>query len=150
MSNGDQNENTDIKPQRSKRKFKTRLRCVDFNKVEDAWGLEDLSTFELEVKEKMAAVPSPLEQLMEKEDREELRRALGKLAKGAGLSPREKVCFRLLYVEGMSVPDAAEKLGLSPITVRRMRQLVITRLRAVVKRKRILPEVLQGKLQKDA
>lgn len=50
----------------------------------------------------------------------EVREDFTRLAQKAGLSPRERSCCQMIYVEGISEPEAAKRLGVS---VRRIRQL---------------------------
>jgi hypothetical protein len=97
-----------------------RLRFVDFRRIEENRNEEGLSAYELEVKEKLASVPSPYDELVRVEEEEELAQKersdqikLGLLARKAKMSPQERACYRLLYVEKHPEPKVKKMLGIS-------------------------------------
>lgn len=97
-----------------------RLRFVDFARIEGNRNEADLSSFELEVKKKLACVPSPYDELVRQEEEAEQERKerglqikLGLLARKAKLSPQERNCYELLYVEKLAEKEVRKRLGVS-------------------------------------
>ena len=97
-----------------------RLRFVDFRRIEENRNQEELSSYELEVKEKLACVPSPYDELVREDEEEALalkerseQIKLGLLARKAKMSPQERACYRLLYVEKLAEPKIRKLLDIS-------------------------------------
>ena len=128
MSNDETNKNTpDLSG--AKKKRRSRVREIDFMRVEGSLHDDPLHPFELEVKQKLADSSSPLDELLEKEkhaeERKILRKARSKLTwllKSNVLTSKQKEYFRLLYVQKRADKDLATRLGVSRSTIRRMRQ----------------------------
>lgn len=116
-----------------------RIYPVDFMRAEDAYDIGALSKLELEVKEKLASSPSPYDELVAKEEEPEkereaqrievLRTKLHELARKAGLSQGQKECFRLLFVERLSIADSAEQMGVSLRRIRLFQQQIESKIK---------------------
>lgn len=97
------------------------VQSVDFQRIENnPNGTSPLSPFELEVKEKLASAPSPFDELARQEDEvalehEEisLRAKMAHLIRGTKLSPRQKRCYELLYLDRLADKEVQKKLGIS-------------------------------------
>ncbi len=111
---------------------RTRIREVNFMRVEDTQG-QVLSAFELEVKEKIACVSSPYEELAQKEEkkekREKAKRTLAKLLKSTKLTPNQKTCYELSFIEELPDSEVAARLSVSASRVRSLKSSVISTFR---------------------
>lgn len=134
-------KNESGKPE-EKRKERTRVRETDFLRVEATLHDHPLGPFELEVKEKIAAASSPLEELFKKEE-ELIRQKARKIAKytlsrhllkKARLTPKQMACYRLLYIEGVSNQEAARVLSVSKVRVCGLRRAITKALERVHRR----------------
>jgi len=114
----DSNEVNESKP-------RTRIREIDFMRVEDTLHGCALSPFELEVKDKIASAPSPIDILTQGEDREEKKShahyTLSRLLAYAHLSQVQKACYELLYHECLTDKEAASRMSLSRVRIRTLR-----------------------------
>jgi DNA-directed RNA polymerase specialized sigma24 family protein len=135
-------ENCISRQQRQRKK--TRVRGVDFMRVEKPLSGQGLSPFELEVQRKIASVPSPIEELIAREEQRIksssevwARRKLSILAHWARLSPLQKKCLFLTCVEGLSASEAAKNLNLARGTVLYMLHAVRRKMAAVVERRKL-------------
>jgi len=112
------------------KRIKSRTREIDFMRVEDTMHGQPLTHFELKVKEKIACVPSPYEEIARREDEEsrseQVQNTLNDLVEKA-LTPKQKAWFHLTYVEELPWQEIAKRLG---ITERRVRQLKAATLKA--------------------
>jgi len=110
---------------------RSRVREVDFMRVEDTAHGQALHPFELEVKEKIASQSSPFDELMRREMDRENRRVekiargkLRKLLKAGVLTPKQKICYELLYEKSLSTGDVARKMDISKSRVRDLRRAI--------------------------
>lgn len=95
-----------------------RLRFVDFERIEDNRNEEELSSYELEVKEKLACVPSARDLMIQREEekrkerrnRDQMNR-LKRLVETAPLTPQQRSCYELHYLEKLSDLEASKRLG---------------------------------------
>jgi hypothetical protein len=97
-----------------------RLRFVDFRRIDDNRNEQGLTPYEQEVKEKLASVPSPYDELVRIEDEEELelkeqalKEKMAALVSNARFTPRQRECYELLYVEKISEEKVEEQLGIT-------------------------------------
>lgn len=97
-----------------------RTKHADYHRIENNPEQEVLTPFELEVKEELASVPSPYDELARIESEDELamneykRNAkLGHLAHKAKLSPLQRACYQLVYMDRISEEKVLERLGVS-------------------------------------
>jgi len=101
-------------------------------RIEDTMPRQALSHFELEVKAKLACVPSAAEECVTREDAEEknekVRSVLTNLIEKAKLTSRQKACYELIFVEELSDRGAAQRLS---ITEGRLRWLKIQIVKAL-------------------
>ena len=115
------------------RKARSRIRPVDFMSVEDTMHGHALSPFELKVKEKIAAAPSPVQEWIKREEAQErnqtVKNALSNLIQKAKLTPRQKACYELVYLEELSDGEIAEKLCIAERNVRRLKRSVFKALK---------------------
>jgi DNA-directed RNA polymerase specialized sigma24 family protein len=120
---------------------RTRTRSVDFMSIEDTMGDHPLTAFELKVKEKIASVPSPFDELTRKEDEEEktgeVQARLAGLIEKARFTPAQKTCFELAYREGFSNQMIADRLGIAIRNVRRLKRSIIRALKQVYECQRV-------------
>jgi len=114
-----------------RRKNRTRVRQVDFMRVEDTAHGQELAPFELEVKEEIARNRNPFEEIesQETQAREvQLKRVarykLSCLMRSAQLTQRQRECYQLIWVKGLSENEAARKLGLSRSRVRDIKKTI--------------------------
>ncbi len=84
---------------------------VDFQKIEN----DPKTDLHQEILKKVATQPSPVEVLIENEQKEMARRAISR----AGLSKRERECVRLT-LQGLSNLEIAEELNISDSAIVRM------------------------------
>jgi len=132
IPNENENENKNNVEETEEEKherIKSRTRAIDFMRVEDANG-EALTHFELKVREKIACVSSPFEELARKEEEEnrseEVRNTLRDLVEKA-LTEKQKAWFHLAYVEELPDIEIADRLG---VTLRRVSSLRTSALKA--------------------
>ncbi len=126
-------ENDEFDSKKSeKRKTRTRVREVDFMRVEDAASGQELAPFELEVKNELASAKSPFEELVsrEKGGREAHLKRIPKyklacLIRKAKLTPLQVECYRLIWVKGLSDNQTAKKLGFSRSRVRNIKRFIL-------------------------
>lgn len=101
-------------------------------RAEDTLHGQALSSFELEVKERLACVPSAAEEWTAREEEEEknerIKSVLSNLIKKAKLTSKQKTCYELIFVEGLSDKEAAKHLSISG---GRLRWLKIQVLKAI-------------------
>ncbi|MDP2646547.1 MAG: hypothetical protein Q8P24_16530 [Desulfobacterales bacterium] len=98
----------------SNNKPRTRVRTVDFMRIEGTVNNQPLSTFELDVREKLAVSASPLNFMIQQEDealrdeqRHEAKQTLKELLKAAHLTRKQLWCYRLVFREGRTIRDTA-------------------------------------------
>lgn len=110
---------------------RSRIREVDFMRVEDTLHGQSLHPFELEVKEKIASQTSPLDELLRQEvEREDWRVArvakwrLKKLLKENVLTLKQKVCYEFLYEKNLSTKEVAQRMNVSKSRVRDLRRSI--------------------------
>lgn len=116
--------------------LRTRVRAVDFMRIEDTLNRQELSRFELEVKEKITSQKTPPSEMIQREAdqaRREMINYIYALAAKAGMTPAEKQCFRLLYVKNMSIREAGRKMDLPKTTVGDLNKKMISKMRDAVK-----------------
>lgn len=148
--NEDQENQYEIKEDVSKPR--TRLRFVDLMRVEDTLSGQKLFPFELEVKQKIASVPSAYQALEEAEEKEEkregARRKLACLIDKAELTPNQLACYQFVYVEELTDKEIANRLSISERGVRRLKQSVIDSLKRSYEKERLLGLLQACKLTK--
>ncbi len=149
MSDEKTNEGEDFSE--TKKKRRSRVREIDFMRVEGSRQDDPLHPFELEVKKKIADASSPLDEIVERETREEqrmiLRASRNKLTwllKEGALTAKQREYFELLYVQKLSNEDVAERLSVTSSTVRRMRQDIPKALHKALSWKRECQRVLKA------
>lgn len=128
-----------------------RIYNVDFMKAEDSDGAQAMGKFGREIKEKLAAAPSPFDELVfreEEDDREReacridgLRSRLHELAAKADLTARQRECFRLLCVERSGINGAALEMGISPQRVRELFEIVGEKLKKLLEEEKIQEKI---------
>lgn len=126
-----------------------RLRYVDFMQIESEMRERPLSAFELHVREKLMASPSPFEVIMRREERRDqnllrsqARMKLRSLAKKAGLTKTQTAMFELAFMENLPDFEISVKLSVTANTVRWHKQKVLKllRLAAQIPEENILPD----------
>ena len=146
MSTNKQNEeeyknNAEEELEEHPKKERARTRSVDFMRVEDTMQQHPLSHFELKVKEKIACSPSPYEQIARKEDEEEKNeatlRTLAGLLEKARLTPKQKACYQLVFMEQLSDKEAAKRLDLAERNLRGLKQSILKALKLVLEKQHI-------------
>jgi DNA-directed RNA polymerase specialized sigma subunit len=92
---------------------------------------QPLSSFEREVRQKLASAPSPLEVLIQREEEsqreKEMRQSMKRLRaliKSAQFTPKQKLCYRLIFVEGRSVRECALFMNVSDARICRMIEMI--------------------------
>jgi len=130
----DENDEFDSKKSEKGRK-RTRIREVDFMRVEDTASGQELAPFELEIKDEIASAQSPFEELASQEKREgenQLKRIskykLSCLIRRTKLTPLQVECYRLIWLKGLTEREAAKKLGFSRSRVRNIKQTIMSSL----------------------
>jgi DNA-directed RNA polymerase specialized sigma subunit len=106
--------------------------AIDFMRVEDAGQMPGLDPFEREVKKEMASLSrSPADELGDHEvaasERISARnsfRNLRRFVRNAGLTKRQRLVYELCFVCGLPNREVADLLDISPMTVRRFRQIL--------------------------
>jgi len=118
---------------------RTRVREVDFMRVEDASIHDALSPFEMEVKNKIAAEMPLLKQALEDEElriKEQLARVfktkLNKLLLKGVLTKRQREFYELFYVKKHTGRETAQLMGVSLVRVRKLRWSLKNALRKTV------------------
>ena len=113
---------------KAKNSRRTRVREVDFMRVEDASTRDSLSPFEMEVKDKIAAEMPLLKKALEAEERrikEQLARVfkakLNKLLSRGILTERQREFYELFYVKKLTGREIAQIMGVSLSRVRTFR-----------------------------
>lgn len=114
------NQNDELdSPKSEKRRPRTRVREVDFMRVEDTLNNQPLALFELEVKKGIAIAKSPLEELewRERQSRDHQLRRISKyklscLVRKAKLTPRQQQVYQLIWIKGFPIKRTAEILGI--------------------------------------
>ncbi len=146
MSTNNQKEeehrnNTKEELEEHPKKIKTRTRSVDFMRVEDTMHGFPLTHFELKVKEKIACALSPYDQIARKEEEDEqnelVQRKLAGLLEKAMLTPSQKACYQLVFMEQVSDKEAANRLVLSERSVRRLKKSILEAFKQVLEKQRI-------------
>jgi len=136
---GESSKPDDKNPSQEARR-RTRVREVDFLRLEGTVSGEPLSLFELKVRELLAASPSPREELEAKEsqagEREARRRMRISLAclRRKALSERQARCYELLYLKEKPARKIAEILGVSESRVRHLRSSIRKALERALRR----------------
>ncbi len=138
--NEEQNQNlAEEAGEEREERTKSRTRAVDFMRVEDTQG-QTLTHFELKVKEKIACVPSPFEELARKEDEEnrseEVRNTLRDLVEKA-LTEKQKAWFHLAYVEELPDFEIAKRLGVTKRRVSSLRAEALNAFKRVYEKERL-------------
>ncbi len=131
---------------RSKSSKRSRVREVDFMRVEDASTRDSLSPFEMEVKNRIAG-ERPLEKWTEEVKERQAKSGLalafkGKLrkllSKEGVLTKRQRDIYELSYVQKLSDPEIAKRLGVARVTVRTLRCALKEALKRAVRKERDL------------
>jgi DNA-directed RNA polymerase specialized sigma24 family protein len=131
-------------------RYKTRVVPVDMMRIEDAYDIGPLTEFEREVKDKMAAAPSPYKLLTKSEEDRELANQkvqLRELAKEAALTSRQQECFQLLCEEECSVTEAARRMGLSKRRIKKIQDQLAVRIKKhlkFLKMKRVAEKIMKN------
>jgi predicted DNA-binding protein YlxM (UPF0122 family) len=119
---------------------RTRVREVDFMRVEDASTRDALSPFEMEVKNKIAE-EMPLKGALDAEElriKEQLARVfkakLKKLISKGVLTKRQREFYELFYVLKLTDPEIAERMGVSRVRIRKLRWSLKEALKRAVKK----------------
>jgi len=149
MSAGNK-ENWKSKEVNERKWFKrSRIREVDFMRVEDTQHGQTLHPFELEVKEKIASQASPLDEMQCKEEKNEksgnvrvMKWRISHLVKKASFTPGQEACYRLLYLEKLPAREAAERLSVSKARVCQLRKSILRKIsqayREQMKKRRLM------------
>lgn len=118
---------------------RTRVREVDFMRVEDASTHDSLSPFEMEVKDKIAGEAPGVEKALEAEElrvKEQLARVfktkLNKLLAKGILTKRQREFYELFYVKKLTGPETAKAMGVALVRVRKIRWAIKKALRKTV------------------
>ncbi|HOW59121.1 MAG TPA: sigma factor-like helix-turn-helix DNA-binding protein [Candidatus Omnitrophota bacterium] len=97
-----------------------RSRNADYHRIEHNPYQEELTPFELEVKENLASAPSPADELARIEAEDELAAEersrdsrLRHLAQKAKFTPMQRACYQLVYVDRISEEQVQQKLGIN-------------------------------------
>ena len=106
--------------------------AIDFMRVEDAGQMPGLDPFEREVKKEMASLSrSPADELGDHEvaasERASARnsfRNLRRFVRNANLTKRQRLVYELCFVCSLPNREVADLLDISPMTVRRFRQIL--------------------------
>lgn len=113
---------------KAKNSRRTRVREVDFMRVEDASTRDSLSPFEMEVKDKIAAEMPLLKKALDAEElriKEQLARVfkakLNKLLSKGILTERQREFYELFYVKKLTGREIAQIMGVSLSRVRTFR-----------------------------
>ncbi len=115
-------------------------------RVEDASTRDSLSPFEMEVKNRIAS-ERPLEKWTEEVKERQAKSGLalafkGKLqnllSKEGVLTKRQRDIYELSYVQKLSDPEIAKRLGLARVTVRTLRRALKEALKRAVRKERDL------------
>lgn len=124
-----------------KNRRRTRVREVDFMRVEDASIQDALSPFEMEVKNKIAGEMPLRREALDAEElriKERLARVfkgkLKKLISKGVLTNRQREFYELFYVEKLSDREIAKKMGVSRVRVRKLRWSLKEALKRAVKK----------------
>lgn len=103
-----------------KSRFQSRIRSVDFIRIEQAASTDKLSSFEVEVKGKLASDKTPRTDLLQKEEDENQEMLIEKVYEIAGrirLTRQQRRCFYLIYQKNYSLRRTARKMKITPGTV---------------------------------
>ncbi len=129
---------------------RTRVREVDFMRVEDASTHDALSPFEMEVKNKIAGAVSGLKGVLDDEEtriKRQLARIfkakLQKLLSRGVLTGRQREFYELFYVHKLTDPEIAKRMGVSRVRVRKLRWALKETLKRAVKKDREREAVAQ-------
>lgn len=124
---------------KAKNRRRTRVREVDFMRVEDASTRDSLSPFEMEVKNKIAGEMAGLEEALDAEDlraKEQLARVfkakLNKLVSKGNLTKRQREFYELFYVRRLMDREIAQRMQVSLSRVRLLRLFLKRALRKTV------------------
>ncbi|MFH0986046.1 MAG: sigma factor-like helix-turn-helix DNA-binding protein [Candidatus Omnitrophota bacterium] len=135
----------------SSHKRRTRVREIDFSRVEGTRPEDPLHPFELEVREKLAGPAGSSDDLAAKEHRVLGRRKitatharLVRLSREGMLTERQQTYFDLFYVDGRSDKEIASRLGVSRSTVRDFRQEIHRRMRHFILEKESVRRMLRS------
>jgi len=117
-------------PQAKRKKIRSKEISADFMRVEDIGTMPAMAPFELEARKKIAErSTTPLDGLIAAEEKKERaverkrgNRALNVLIKEGALTPRQALVYGLCYGKKLRESEVAGLLGISPETVRRLRQ----------------------------
>lgn len=131
-----ENENNAEEVQSEKReRIKSRTREINYMRVEDTMHGQPLTHFELKVKEKIACVPSPYDEIARKEEEEErseeVQRKIEDLIRKARLTAMQEACYRMVYVEMLPDKEIAKRLSLGVRNVAKLKQSVLKALKRV-------------------
>ncbi len=136
------NDGFDSKKSEKGRK-RTRVREIDFMRVEDTAQSQELAPFELEIKDEIASAESPYEKLASQEKRggdKELKRVskykLTCLMRKAKLTSRQAECYQLIWVKEFSENKTAKKLGISRSRVRDLKQVILSSLASALEKEK--------------
>lgn len=150
MFQDDFNEEKSEDPKDGRECKKVRIRSVDFAKVETKGQWLTHSPFEMEVREKLAGVPSASDLLVQEDDR--VRRLIGvrtkmsMLIRRSNLTDREREYYRLIYVDGLTVSEVAQAMRVRVGTVRWVKNMIAQKLGAALEKRNLARRL--GKLLK--
>ncbi len=113
-----------------KPRIRARQKPADFMRVEDIGTMPGLTPFELETKKEMAKLSqTPLDDLVSREDQDGKlkakkigKRRINTLIRRGALTRRQRLVYELCYVSKLPDTQVADLLGVSRVTVRRIRQ----------------------------
>ena len=115
---------------------KKRIRNVDFHRIENNPNQDVLTPFELEVKSKLASVPSPYHELARLEDEEHLAKTeqslktrLGILVSKAKLTAQQRVCYEFLYVQKLPELEILKRMGITQVRLSQLQLKIEAALR---------------------
>lgn len=124
---------------------RTRVREIDFMRVEDASTRDGLSPFEMEVKNRIAGA-KPLEKRIEEIEERQIksgltlafREKLQKLLSKGVLTKRQRDLYELLYVQKLTDPEIAKRMEVSRVSVRKLRWALKEALKRAARKEREL------------
>lgn len=123
------------------RRTRTRVREVDFIRVEDASIHDALAPFEMEVKERIAADDTRLnfereEAFVQVAIRRVLLKKLRRLVKTGDLTSRQREFYELFYVQHLPDLEISRQLGISRVRIRKLRWQLKQKLTKVIHKQR--------------
>jgi len=139
------------------RRTRTRVREVNFMRVEDASIHDALAPFEMAVKERIAADDTRMnfereEAFVQVAVRRVLLKRLCRLVKTGALTPRQREFYELFYVQHLSDLEISRQLGVSRGRIRKLRwQLKQNLMKAIGKqrdRENVGKKIRRGRLTK--